>query len=81
MSQYEEHQQAIADAIGAVCDGALITHYVTVAAGINADGEEFTTTITSPGLPMWMTHGLLSYEAGATTPQPNWMQDDDEADA
>lgn len=68
---YDEHQGALQAAITGVVDqGGIVTHYVVVAAGITDDGDEYTTSITSPGLPLWMTHGLLSYEAAATVPQP-----------
>ena len=78
MSTYDEHQAALSDAIRAVAGGSIVTHYVVVAAVIDEDGDGPTHTITSPGLPLWMTHGLLSYEAAATTPQPPWAYQEDE---
>lgn len=75
---YTEHQSALQDVIAKISDEHLITHYVVVAAGITDQGDAFTTTITSPGLPLWQKHGLLSYEATATQAQPEWTTYDDE---
>lgn len=74
MSGYAEHQAELLDAIGAVAGRPIITHYVVVAASIADDGEVETHLITSPDLPMWQAHGLLSFEAAHTTPQPAWAQ-------
>ncbi|MDQ3276480.1 MAG: hypothetical protein M3Q39_16005 [Actinomycetota bacterium] len=75
---YTEHQAAIATAIAAVTGASMVTHYVVVAAVILADGVDTTATIVSPGLPLWQQHGLLSYEAGAATPEPAWALDEEE---
>lgn len=75
---YDEHQAALGAAIGAVTGRPMVTHYVVVAAVIDQDGEPETHTITSPGLPLWMAHGLLSYEAAATTPQPAWADTEED---
>ena len=67
------------------CKGFFfVTHYAAVVAAVMEDGTEITHLVTSPGLPLWMAHGLLSYEAAASTPQPNWMapdEDEDDGDA
>ena len=68
----------IADAIAAQCDGMYVTHYVVAAAVIDSEGEPLTVKMISPGLPLWMQHGLLSYEASATVAQPVWSHDDDD---
>ena len=70
----------IADAIAQAADGAFVTHYVVVAALIDEDGEPLTYTMTSPGLPLWMRHGLLSYEAAAAIPQPEYERPDEDED-
>lgn len=67
---------AIRDKIGA----AFVTRYVVVASVVEESGEEGTVLLTSPDLPQWMAHGLLSYEAHATIPQPfyEYAEDEDE---
>lgn len=84
MSQetYQKHQVALQNAISAIADDGLVTHYVVVANIINNDGEDEFHTMTSPGMPQWQRHGMLSYEASAQEPQPNWtvhyLHDDDD---
>ena len=70
----------IGDALAAAIDVPFVTHYAAVVAAVMDDGTEITHLVTSPGLPLWMAHGLLSYEAAASTPQPNWMAPDEEED-
>ena len=74
---YDEHQAALADAIAKVTGVDFVTHYVVVAATASAD-EEGTHMVTSPGLPLWQAHGLLSFEAHATVPQPFYAEDEDD---
>lgn len=78
MSEDRPTSDRIADAIATKCDGMFVTHYIVAAAVIAPDGEPLTIKIASPGLPLWMQHGLLSYEASATAAQPVWSHDDDE---
>lgn len=73
---YTEHQGALQDAITAVAGRPLVTHYVVVAATVDDGGEVETHLITSPNLPMWQAHGLLSFEAAHTTPQPAWATEE-----
>lgn len=70
----------IADAIAAHLEEPIVTHYVVVAAVINTEGVEQTALIPSPGLPLWMQHGLLAYEAAASIPQPIYQMSEDEDD-
>lgn len=72
-----ESADPLGDAIAARIDAPLVTHYVVVAAVIEDDGGEITAMIPSPGLPLWMQHGLLSYEAAATVPQPFYEKGED----
>lgn len=74
---YSEHQGELADVLAKMAEVDFVTHYVVVAATATAESEG-THLITSPGLPLWMAHGLLSYEAASTQPQPFWTLDDDE---
>ena len=70
----------IADAIAECMEAPIVTHYVVVAAVINTEGVEETALIPSPGLPRWMQHGLLAYEAAASVPQPFYQLHEDEDD-
>lgn len=72
MDSYEEHQSELQNAITAVTGRPVVTHYVLVAATLDGEGDVETHLITSPGLPLWQTHGLLSYEASYTSPQRAW---------
>lgn len=74
---YQDHQAELANAIAKVSDAAFVTQYVVVAAVTHPNGEDSTHLITSPNLPLWQTHGLLSYEAAATAPQPTWTLKED----
>lgn len=68
----------IADAIADAAEVSFVTHYVVVAATVDPDGNSGTHLIPSPGLPLWMQHGLLAYEAAASIPQPFYQKFDDE---
>ena len=70
----------IADAIAERMEAPMVTHYVVVAALIDENGTETTACIPSPGLPLWMQHGLLAYEAAASVPQPIYQLAEDEDD-
>lgn len=75
---YEKHQAELTAAIAALAEGNFVSHYVVVA--VTSTGtEDGTHLITSPDLPQWMCHGLLSYEAAATVPQPmyEYCQEDE----
>lgn len=74
---YSEHQSELADVLAKISGADFVTHYVVVAATASADSET-THLITSPGLPLWMAHGLLSYEAASAQPQPFWAVDEDD---
>ena len=75
-----ETADPVGDAIRAKIGAAFVTRYVTVACIVEESGEEGTTLLTSSDLPLWMAHGLLSYEAAATTPQPFYDYPDDDED-
>ncbi len=75
---YDDNQAELADVIGKVAGASMVTHYVVVVAVIDSDGDETTHLITSPGLPLWQAHGLLSFEAAGTIPQPVWANDEQE---
>ncbi len=77
---YDDNQAELADVIGKVAGASMVTHYVVVAAVLDSDGDETTHLITSPGLPLWQAHGLLSFEAAATNPPPVWTDDGEDAD-
>ena len=70
----------IGDALAASIDVPFVTHYAAVAAAVMEDGTEITHLVTSPGLPLWMAHGLLSYEAAALIPQPEYERPDEDED-
>lgn len=70
MDSYDEGQAGLANAISKIADDEIITHYVVVAVDI----EGCVHTISSPGLPYWMKHGLLSSSAAACLPTPNWVE-------
>lgn len=76
MTDYEEHVPRIESAI-TQATGGLVTAWVTVAAVIADNGDQHIHTITSPGLPLWQRHGLLSTEAAASTNQPEWTIEGD----
>lgn len=65
----------LADAISTACDWMYVTHYVVCAAVFDDAGEPMTLTLRSPGLPLWMQHGLLSYCLSSTVAQPFWDRD------
>lgn len=79
MTDYDEHIHNLESAI-AQATGGLVTAWVTVAAVVADDGGEYLHTITSPGLPLWQRHGLLSTEAAASTNQPEWTYEGGGAD-
>ena len=68
----------VGDAIREHIGAAFVTRYVVVASVVEESGEEGTVLLTSPDLPQWMAHGLLSYEAHATIPQPFYDYPDED---
>jgi hypothetical protein len=77
-----EHPSAdpLADAIRDAIGSPFVTHYVVVVSTIEANGEPCTGHISSPGMPLWMKHGLLSYEAAGLIPQPLYAAEDEEGE-
>ena len=79
MTDHGEHIPNLESAIARVT-GGLVTAWVTVAAVVADNGDQHIHTITSPGLPLWQRHGLLSTEAVASTNQPEWTFRGDDDD-
>ena len=75
---YSRTQAEIDAALHALSDGGIPTAWVLVAAVAVEDGDDRLYTITSPGLPFWQKHGLLSQGALTTAGQPEWTYDDED---
>ena len=80
MSEFNYHraQSEIDAALYTLTDGGIPTAWVLVAAVATEDGDDQLHTLTSPGLPFWQKHGLLSQGAHTSAGQPEWTFDEEE---
>ena len=75
MTDLEKFQAAIDQALAEHTEG-FPTAWVLVAA--IAGEEDILATYTSPRLPYWQKHGLLSQGALTTAGQPEWTHEEDD---
>lgn len=71
-------QSEIDAALYTLAKGGIPTAWVIVAAVAGEDGDDQLYTVTSPGLPFWQKHGLLSQGAHTSAGQPEWTIEEDE---